>query len=345
MKKIALIPAYETDEKLIKLVEELIQQDIIIVVVDDGSGEKYKDIFSNIKDKVRLISYPQNKGKGYALKTGLNCINNEFKENYIVVTMDSDGQHTVYDAIKLCEYVEKNPNELVLGKRIRNTKTPLRSRLGNSITKIVYKIATGINIYDTQTGLRAFSNILTDKMLNIEGDRYEYEMNVILKLPKEGVKIKEIEIETIYIDNNSGSHFNALKDSARIYKQIIKFSLSSFTSFIIDYSLYSILILLTNNLVLSNIISRVISSITNYTINKKIVFKNKGNTFKSACKYFLLVIVILGLNTILLNQLVNIFGINAYIAKVIVEIFLFIFSYIIQNKIIFKKKGEHKNND
>lgn len=345
MKKIALIPAYEPDEKMIKLVEELTKHDITIVVVDDGSGEKYKDIFSNIKDKVRLISYPQNKGKGYALKTGLNCINNEFKENYIVVTMDSDGQHTVYDAIKLCEYVEKNPNELVLGKRIRNTDTPLRSRLGNSITKIVYKIATGINIYDTQTGLRAFSNILTDKMLNIEGDRYEYEMNVILKLPKEGVKIKEIEIETIYIDNNSGSHFNTLKDSVRIYKQIIKFSVSSFTSFIIDYSLYSISILLTNNLILSNIISRVISSITNYTINKKIVFKNKGNTFKSACKYFLLVIVILGLNTILLNQLVNIFGINAYIAKVIVEIFLFIFSYIIQNKIIFKKKGEHKNND
>ena len=258
--------------------------------------------------------------------------------------MASDGQHTVQDAIKLCNYIEKNPYELALGKRIRNKNTPLRSKLGNSITKIIYRISTGINIYDTQTGLRAFSNILMHKMLNIEGSRYEYEMNVLLKLPREGIKIKEIEIKTIYTDNNAGSHFNTLKDSFRIYKQIIKFSFSSLMSFIIDYILYSMLILLTNNLIVANIIARAVSSITNYTINKKMVFKNKENTFKSAYKYFMLAIIILALNTILLKFFVNTIGMNALIAKIIVEFFLFIFSYTIQNKIIFKKKGAQKNN-
>jgi len=342
MIKIALIPAYEPDNKLIELVKKLNEQEIKIVVVDDGSGEKYKEVFSKIKEKANIISYSTNKGKGYALKRGLEFINKKFNENYIVVTMDSDGQHTVYDAIKLCNYIEKNPNQLVLGKRIRSKNTPLRSRLGNSITKFIYKISTGVDIYDTQTGLRAFSNRLINKMLNIEGNRYEYEMNVLLKLPKEGIKIKEIEIKTIYIDNNSGSHFNTLKDSFRIYKQIIKFSFSSLISFVIDYSLYSILMLLTSNLVMANIMARVISSTANYTINKKMVFNNKGKIYQSAYKYFMLAILILGLNTLFLNALVNVIGLNALISKIIVEVFLFIFSYTIQNKIVFKKKGVQK---
>lgn len=231
MKKIALIPSYEPDTKLTKLIEKLSVQGVFIIVVDDGSGEKYNDIFLKAKENAHVISYSRNRGKGYALKTGLKFIKDNFNEDYIVVTLDSDGQHAVEDAIRLCDYVEKNPNELVIGKRIRGKDTPLKSKIGNSITRIVYRISTGVNIYDTQTGLRAFSKNLIDKMLKIKGDRYEYEMNMLLILAKEGIKIKEIDIKTIYIDNNSGSHFSAIKDSIIIYKQILKFSFSSLISF------------------------------------------------------------------------------------------------------------------
>lgn len=342
MIKIALIPAYEPNIKLVNLVDKLKQKDIKIVVVDDGSGENYKQIFSKICPKADIISYSVNKGKGFALKKGLEFINKKFNGNYVVVTMDADGQHTVQDAIKLCNYIENNPNQLVLGKRVRSKNTPLKSRLGNSITKFIYKISTGIDIYDTQTGLRAFSNKLINKMLKVEGNRYEYEMNVLLKLPKEGVKIKEIEIKTIYIDNNSGSHFNALKDSFRIYKQIIKFSFSSLISFGIDYSLYSLLMLLTTNIIIANIIARIVSGMANYAINKNLVFNTKGKIYKSFYQYIILAILILGLNTLFLNTLVNVIGLNAFVSKIIVEIFLFLFSYIIQNKIIFNKKGVQK---
>ena len=338
MKKIALIPSYEPDEKLIELVEELKKTQVDIIVVNDGSKEKYNNIFEKIKEKAFVISYKTNKGKGYALKKGLQFIKEHNTKDYIVVTMDSDGQHTVEDALKLCNYIEKNPTELVLGKRNRDKKIPIKSKIGNEITKIVYKLATGISIYDTQTGLRAFSNILMDKMLNIEGNRYEYEMNVLLQLPKKGIKIKEIEIETIYMYNNSGSHFNIIKDSARIYKQIIKFSCSSLISFFVDYVLYSLLIIITKNIVLSNIVARIISCSVNYTINKNIVFKNKDKIYKSIVKYFALAISILTLNTILLNVFVNKLGINAFIGKIIVEIFLFIISWTIQKKAVFKEK-------
>lgn len=334
--KIALIPAYEPDEKLIDLIKELSTTDFKIIVVDDGSGKEYKSIFNKISKQTKVISYPTNKGKGYALKTGLNYIKDNYS-SYVVVTMDCDGQHTVKDTIKLSEVSLKNPKSLILGKRIRTEKTPIRSKIGNGITRFIYKITTGLDVYDTQTGLRSFTDELMDLLIDVEGDRYEYEMNVLLKCSSQKIKIKEIEITTIYIDNNSGSHFNAIKDSVLIYKEIIKFSLSSFISFIIDYLLYTIIILLSNNLILSNIIARLISSTTNYIINKKIVFRSKNKVSKSIIEYFLLAILILTINTFILDVLVNKLSINALLAKPLVETFLFILSYLIQHKFIFKK--------
>lgn len=336
MHKIALIPSYEPDYRLKDLVEELITNKIEVVVVNDGSNDNYKEIFESIKKFSKVLEYKTNKGKGYALKHGLKYIKENYND-YVVVTMDSDGQHTVKDAIKLCDYVVEHPLELVIGKRIRGEKTPIRSRIGNGITKIVYRIVTGVNVYDTQTGLRCFSDKLMDFNLNVDGDRYEYEMNVLLFAARENIKITEIEIETIYIDHNSGSHFNTLKDSYRVYKQIIKFSLSSIMSFIIDYIFYSVFIILIGNITISNILARIISATVNYSINKTIVFKSNRKTFKTFTEYFLLAGIILILNTLLLNIVVKI-GVNLFVAKILVEIVLFILSWSIQKKRIFRKE-------
>ena len=222
---IILIPSYEPDNKLINLVHELSKESMDIILIDDGSGVNYKDIFNKCRKYTTIISYRLNKGKGYALKTGLKYIKDNYKEPYIVVTMDSDGQHRVNDAKKLIKEINANEKTLILGKRIRNDSTPLRSKIGNSITRFIYRLATGLDIYDTQSGLRVFNNLLVDFLMGIEGNRFEYEMNVLLKCASEEIKIKEVEIETIYIDNNSGSHFNTLKDSYRIYKDIIKNSI------------------------------------------------------------------------------------------------------------------------
>lgn len=335
MKRLILIPSYEPDDKLIKLVDELKQNKLDIIVVNDGSSKEYDSIFNKIKKKVKVISYEINHGKGYALKIGLEYIKENYK-NYVVVTMDSDGQHSVKDAIKLSNYAEKHPNELVIGKRIRSEKTPLRSKLGNSITMLIYRLSTGVKVYDTQTGLRAFTSELMDFMQNVEGNRYEYEMNVLLYAPSNNIKIKELEIETIYIENNEGSHFNTIKDSYRVYKEIIKYSLSSIISFIVDYSLFALFSIFLS-ITLSNIFARIISASINFTINKKIVFKSNKSILISLIEYALLAIFILVCNTLLLNLLVNI-GINKFIAKLIVEISLFIISFLVQKTMIFKKK-------
>lgn len=331
--KIALIPTYEPDEHLIKLVKDLKKNNYIVIIVNDGSDSSYNHVFSQIEDAT-ILGYKINHGKGYALKYGLKYIKENYPE-FIVVTLDSDGQHTVKDANKLYDYILNNPNDLVLGKRLRSSKTPLRSRIGNSITKLIYYITTGVRIYDTQTGLRSFSNSLVNLMLKIPGNRFEYEMNVLLICPINCVKIHEIEIETIYIDNNSKSHFKTIKDSIKIYKQILIFSLSSIISFIIDYILFILFNIIFNKTIISNILARLISATFNYSFNKEIVFKSKKNHLKAALEYILLASVILFLNVVVLQLLLSI-GINKYIAKILTEMILFIFSWFIQKKVIFK---------
>lgn len=228
MKKdiIVLIPAYEPDLKMIELLKELKKYNLRVIVVNDGSKKEYSNIFTKAKKYAEVLEYEINKGKGYALKTGLSHIKNTINKESIIVTMDCDGQHKIEDALKLCEYLfNQKENVLVLGKRIRNNKTPIRSKIGNTITRFVYKIVAGVDVYDTQTGLRAFSSNLIPYMLGIEGNRFEYEMNVLLSCSLNKIKIKEIEIQTIYIENNSHSHFKTIRDSRLIYKEIFKFLL------------------------------------------------------------------------------------------------------------------------
>lgn len=333
---IVLIPAFNPSEKLIELTDELKDKKINIIIVDDGSNNQ--DIFNKLDKKIAIIHHEENKGKGRAIKTGLSYIKENFNKDYIIVTMDADGQHKVKDALKLIEYCHNNPNSLVLGSRKLDKNVPFKSKIGNTITKNVYKMVTKNNINDTQTGLRAFSINLVDRLLNIKGERYEYEINMLLELNSE-VPIKEVEIETIYIDNNKESHFNPVKDSYRIYKEIIKFCFSSILSFILDFILYSIFLIVfkTNpyHIQISNITARIFSATFNYTVNKKLVFKHTNSIVKSASSYAILAIFILITNTCILTILTN-FGINKLIAKIITEVILFVISYTIQHTIIFK---------
>lgn len=341
--KIALIPAYKPDMKLITLLESLKETDIIPVVVNDGSGNEFDEIFLKASKYCHILSHDINRGKGRALKTGLLYIKDTFKKDYIVITLDADGQHTVKDSLNVLKLSEENPGSLVLGSRYFDKNTPLRSRFGNSLTRLVYKLSTGISVYDTQTGLRAFSDEIIDKLIDIKGERYEYEMNVLLECKHLKIKIIETKIETIYIDNNSSSHFNAVRDSVRIYKNILKFSASSLVSFLVDYGFYSLFLILfgllkiKSTVSLANIGARCISSIVNFNINKKYVFHSNENPLKSLLKYYILVAFILICNTFILNFFIYNLSLNVFLAKIVTETLLFILNFIIQNHVVFKK--------
>lgn len=221
--KIALIPAYQPDEKLKILVDELLNDKFNVVVVDDGSGEEYHRIFHMIMEDVDVISYKKNQGKGYALKKGMQYILDHYGCHSCIVTMDSDGQHRAEDANKICEKAFYNRDCLVIGSRQFDGKVPLKSKVGNTVTRHVFSLKSGTRIYDTQTGLRGFSYSLVKKLIKISGNRYEYEMNVLLHCAATKIPIIEEKIETIYMDDNRGSHFHAVKDSYKIYRAIVQF--------------------------------------------------------------------------------------------------------------------------
>lgn len=342
--RIALIPAYEPESLLINLLDKIREAGLTAIIVDDGSGLAFANIFKQTADLAVVLRHPRNCGKGRAIKTGLQYIEEHFSDGYTVVTMDADGQHQVSDAIKICEEAERQPDTLILGSRRMQENVPLRSRFGNTVTRFVYRISTKVDVHDTQTGLRAFSAALLPSLLDIPGERYEYEMNVLLEFARRKMPIEEVTISTIYIDNNAGSHFDTVKDSYRVYKEIIKFSASSLVSFLVDYSLYSLLIVLTGgfgvavSLPLSNVIARIFSASVNYTINRKLVFKSEKSVGKSAIQYFILAAAILAGNTLVLGMLVELMNINRYGAKLLTELLFFIMSWLTQRFLIFRKK-------
>lgn len=341
-RRIALIPAYEPDGHFLKLAEEISLAGLQLIIVDDGSGSAYTKLFQKAGKYAVILTHSKNRGKGCALKTGLTYIQEHFPDGCAVVTMDSDGQHSVRDALRLCSYAEVRPDTLILGSRALKEDVPLRSRFGNSVTRFIYRLATGLSVHDTQTGLRAFGSGLLPFLISISGQRYEYEMNVLLACARQKIPITELEIETIYMDKNKSSHFDTVKDSWRVYKEILKFSASSFISFMVDYGLYSLLLLLTGNLTVSNISARIVSATVNYTVNRKLVFQSKDGVAQSAVQYMLLAAVILAGNTLLLNVLADILGMNRYFAKLLAELLFAAISWLIQHFVIFRMKTEGK---
>lgn len=338
---IAVIPAYEPDEKLIDTARELDALGFKVIVVNDGSSVDKDEIFAEAESYAVVLRHKNNCGKGRALKTAMQYILENIHESDSVVTVDADGQHRSSDALAVSLILSLHPNGLILGVRSFEGKVPLRSRIGNSVTRAVFALASGKKLSDTQTGLRAFRTDMIPFLLNIEGERYEYEMNMLLQCAESGINWTEVPIRTVYLDmKNSSSHFNTIKDSVRIYKTILKFSGSSFVSFLLDYLLFNAfnavlgMIPYFNAVFFSNIFARVISCMFNYRLNKDYVFRSGGGK-GTALKYFCLALGILIANTVLLQAFTAV-GIPAYAAKILTEITLFICSLLVQRFVIFK---------
>lgn len=334
---VIIIPAYEPDEKLINLVGELKEKcSSKILIVDDGSGEKYTWIFEKSEQLgAVVVTYEKNKGKGGALKTAFSIVSSwEGAEE--IVTADCDGQHLPEDIMKIMNVVKVNKSKIILGARHFTGKVPFRSIFGNKFTSVVFLLVKGRKIIDTQTGLRGFSKDMIPWLCSIEGDRFEYEMNMLLEAEENGYEIKETTINTVYLENNKSSHFNPLKDSMKIYKPFLKFGMSSILSALLDFSLLIFIKLLTSNLFLAVVGARICSGSFNYIMNKNYVFSKGNRKNEQICfyKYMLLALILMFMNYITLNYLCTI-GISLVLAKIMTESILFLFSFLVQKKYVF----------
>lgn len=338
-----LIPAYKPDPRMVALCGELRGQGLPVLVVDDGGGDAYCPLF----DEVRLLGchverHAVNLGKGRALKTGINAAINLYPDIAGLVTADADGQHTCADILRIIAAMRAHPAALVTGARAFTGSVPFKSRAGNVITRQVYRFVTGIRCRDTQTGLRGIPAAALADMLALSGERYEYEMMMLLKLRDLNMELHEIGIETIYIDGNKGSHFNPLRDALRIYSVIFMFLLSSVLSFGVDYCLY-LFCLGTLRLPAwqGYAAARVVSSLFNYTINRMAVFGGRGGG-SSILRYYLLAAMLLAIGALLVELLSEAAGFSAAFAKIPVDAVLFLASYVLQRDFVFGNKWGEK---
>ena len=352
---VILIPSLEPDEKLPAYIRKLKEGGFAhIVVVDDGSGEAYRPVFDSVdavEDTV-VLRHEVNKGKGVALKTGYRYIMENLPDISGVITADADGQHTVKDCLRLAEQLKQGTRALYLGSRDFNLESiPPKSRSGNKITSRIFQLLYGQYLPDTQTGLRAFRREELPFMLDVEGERYEYEMKVLIACSRAKIPMIPVEIETIYENNNEGTHFHPIRDSWRIYKVIfgsfLKFMGSSLFCVILDQGIFNLLNLAVfangdkknaSIILLCTIIARIISATVNFLLNRNVVFGSKGHAGKAFARY-----VILAAAIMLLSAggtwLLGLTGMSSTVAKLITDTVLYFVSYRFQQQWVFKEEA------
>ncbi len=350
---ILLIPALNPDETFIEYVKELREAGFHrIVAVDDGSRAELKYIFETLRDKYGcdLLTHEVNMGKGRALKDGFLFIDQKyggFDDYKGVITADSDGQHTVADVIKLnCLLDGAQTPTLFLGSRNFDLEiVPVKSKKGNKITSRVFKLLYGKHIGDTQTGLRAISRPLVCEYAELDGDRFEYEMNMLIYATREKHNIVEEPIQTVYINNNSETHFRPFADSFKIYKLILggflKFTVSSLLSMLLDQGLANLLFytVLCKNPIAAKALARVVSAVFNFSLNRRVVFKSKNAQKTQSLRYAVLAVCQLVLSATLVGALTLLFSDIEWlftVFSIVVDTLLFIISYRIQQAWVFR---------
>lgn len=354
---IVLIPSLEPDERLIAYVQQLHEYALMnIVIVDDGSGEEYQPIFLQLKEHgCVVLRHTDNLGKGAALKTGFQYIEQHFAEICCVVTADSDGQHAAEDVYRLAEEARVHTDALILGVRdFSGGGIPPKSLLGNRMTSFLFALLYGKRLSDTQTGLRAFGPQLLSFMQRIRGSRFEYELQMLISCIQAGIPLVTLPIQVIYEQGNSGTHFKAVRDSARVmgvlFSNFVKFIFSSVSSSVVDLGIAWLLIDALRpmlgeqhflRILLATVIARVISIGVNYLLNKHLVFRSKGRE-GSLWRYLSLCALVILLSSTGVYMLHTVFFMNEKIAKLLCDALLFLLSYQVQRRWVFAARRHQR---
>lgn len=337
--EVLLIPSLNPCEHLVDLVKGIKRlSNIPIIIVNDGSGKGFEPIFNTLKElNCDVVDHMVNLGKGRALKTGFNHILKFYPDCSAVVTADADGQHAPEDILRVAG-VTSREGAIVLGARsFKGCDIPFRSLFGNQMTKFIFRLVSGLKVGDTQTGLRGIPRSLLAEFMKISGEKYEYEMNVLLYVGERHHRLVETPISTIYIENNESSHFNPLRDSMRIYFVILRFALSSILTTLTDFVTFAIAIRFCS-LFPSIFIARFIASLVNLKLNKELVFKLSDDRFSWSVviRYYLLVIVLGFISYASIDFLSEESKLSLVLLKLVVELALFLCSFSIQRSLIFR---------
>lgn len=343
-KEIILIPSFHPDHRLGELIIGLRREGFhAIIVIDDGSGPDDRAMFKEAESFGCVVAaHKRNLGKGAALKTGIRTAVERFGAGNTYLTVDGDGQHHPSDVRRVADALEQEPGRLVLGIRDFYAEgVPWKSRLGNRVTSALFRLTSGVSCPDTQTGLRGIPACLEELALQEEGERYEYELNFLTDAVKL-VPFRFVPIQTLYQDQNRGSHFRPVADSIRVYGKFLRFLTASVLGAAADYLffyLFSIMLTLpqTQTIFLATALARVGSCALNFILNRYWSFRSRMQAAGQSVRYAVLAVcqmTVSGGSVSLLARL----GLPAMLSKVIADTCLFFVSYNIQKKWVFRKE-------
>lgn len=347
-----IIPSLNPDERLPMVVEGMIAAGFLdIIVVDDGSDEAHQGPFVQVAawKECTVLTHPVNKGKGRALKTAFQYVLEHRGDVAGVVTVDGDNQHKPQDVADCVRELERYPDDMILGVRnFDEEQVPFKSRFGNKCTSFVFRFACGLNISDTQTGLRVIPMKHLQKMTEIEGERFEYETNMLLELKKSKIGYRQVPIETVYINENESTHFHPIRDSFKIYGIIFRYLFGSAASAGLDLLAFALLNLILTpvgmkmklRVFVATALARLISSLFNYVYNRKAVFGSTGNKRKTMVRYYILCVCQMMVSYGLVYALTSFLtagNILMVIIKAVVDTILFLVSFQIQRLWVFEE--------
>jgi len=341
MNKVLLIPAYNPEEKIVPLVKELPKGVFDhILIINDGSGPKYSEIFIQLSmvENVKILTHEGNQGKGAALKTGFSYVLKNINNCPGVITADADGQHLKKDILAIADCLKPEQRRLTIGSRTFDAEVPLRSHFGNKMTRAVMKLFFKINLKDTQSGLRAIPFSLLPKLLSIPFNRYEFEIEMLLVAEKNGYRFEELEIETVYENNNISSSFNPVVDSAKIYFVLFRYILASLITAVVDYIIFFISYAFFPKIFLCTYFARLVALFVNFVILKKFVFHSKEKIITIGMKYLLIVVISGFISSLAIEYFHNVLNLNIVLSKISAELLLYFGIFIAQKEFVFKRK-------
>ncbi len=352
MSYVVIIPSLEPDEKLIPYINDLLLAGIQkIIVVNDGSSDACKGIFEGISniESCHVLTHNTNQGKGAAIKTAIRYYIDNCEGFDGIITVDADGQHSVKDVMRMCRTMSDNPNSFVLGCRDFGEETPGKSLFGNRFTSVAMRFLYGISLKDTQTGLRGIPNFMAKDLLNVRGTRYEYELNMLIYAKGHSIPFVIIPIETIYFDNNVGSHYRPIVDSARIFGKVLSgliwFSASAICSSAIDLIVYGIMTKAVLSrldlfwmLLIAFVTARAISSVVNFALNRRLPSSQNKSISDTMPKYYTLVITQMLISFLCIYSLCLVTKLDEMLIKILVDCALGLISYQIQLRWVFCDK-------
>ena len=332
-----VVPAYQPDARLVGLVDDLHEAlpGCRVLVVDDGSGPDYVAVFAQARAQgAVVVTHQVNSGKGQALRTGLARAATTWPDADVVCA-DADGQHTPADIRAVATRV-RTTGHMTLGVRRFTGRVPLRSKVGNTATALLFAGATGWRLRDTQTGLRGFPAGELAWLQTVPGNRYEYELSQLLEAHERGLAVEEVDIATVYEPGNTSSHFRPVQDSARIYAPLLRFIGASLASFVIDWVGVVVLMALSGNLLTSVVVARIISGTANFFLNRRVFRAQAGTVGRTAVRYLGLALVLLAASYLMLRVLTGL-GLGVGTAKVVGDGTVYVISYLAQQHLVFRR--------